>query len=191
MDLPGPAAYPEAFRDTMGQGASVRTLLLLMACGTAPAPVVPDPVDQIPVRVPADPSLDTLTAWLTAMGLSVERHGDILRFAAPGAEGPMPVTAQVFADDHIVFLASPPLAELSEAEDPGGVGRLLAELAVRNYAATEGKLQLDPERGRVLLSIELETDDGLARSTLEAAVRKLVEQAEASRGPLRRALRRP
>lgn len=169
----------------------MRALLLLLACGSTPAPA-PDPAkDTLPVRVAGDPSLDQLAAWLDAMGTPAERHGEILRFRAEGPEGSLPLTAQVFAEDHVVFLASPPLADLGDATDPGGVGRVLAEMAVRNYATTEGKLQLDPERGRVLLSIELETDDGLGRPTFEAAVRTLVDEAGAARTALQRALSAP
>lgn len=165
-------------------------LLFLLACGEpAPPPVAPP--DALPVRVAGDPSLDTLAAWLDAMGSAPERHGDILRFRVEGPQGPLPLTAQVFPEDHVVFLASPPLADLTDAADPGGVGRVLAEMAVRNYAATEGKLQLDPERGRVLLSIELQTDEGLGRPTFEAGVATLVEQAHQARAALQRALTAP
>lgn len=163
-------------------------LALALACGSAPTPP-----DQLPARLDVvEPRV--LGGWLDDLGFAVETHGEVLRVAVPDDAPdapPLAVTVHVDAQARAVLLVAGPLATLDDAAGDDAVGRVLTEVAVRNYDRTEGKLQLDPGSGTVLLSVELETDEGLGRPTFEAGLKTLVAEARAARPVLADALRGP
>ncbi|MCB9664578.1 MAG: YbjN domain-containing protein [Alphaproteobacteria bacterium] len=141
----------------------MRPLLLccLLACG-APAP-----------PPPAAPTVEALAGWLGEAGLPPERHGDILRSVVTAPWGPLGLTAQVDAEHQLVLLATQGLLTLDVAPDPPHLVLLVTNLATINYELPQGKLQLNAETGEIVLSIELETDEGLGRPTFTRAVTRL------------------
>ena len=160
-------------------------LALALACGSSPTPP-----DQLPARLD-DVEPRILGGWLDDLGFAVEVHGDVLRVAVPDdapEATPLAVTVHVDARARAVLLVAGPLVTLDDAPDDDAVGRVLTEVAVRNYDRAEGKLQLDPESGAVLLSVELETDEGLGRPTFEAGLKTLVAESRAARPALAAAL---
>lgn len=162
-------------------------LTMLLACG-APAP---EPAPPPPPAAPAAPDLDTLAAWLTKTGHTPERFDDVLRIAHDGPEGRYAVTVQAFDEAHLVFLATSSLITLNDADGERGIVLLLTNLATLNYELDEGKLQLNPASGEVMLSIELETDDGLGERTFTNALATLTATADASIPKLKAAAAAP
>ena len=62
--------------------------------------------------------------------------------------------------------------------------RLLTQLAVLNYELPQGKLQLNPTTGEIVLSIELEATEGLGHPTLRAGLDALQTTAHQVRPKL-------
>lgn len=151
--------------------ATLLALSILIGCD-GPAPTAPPPE----ATVQAGPvHLDTLAGWLAELDLPTERFGNVLRTTQQGAFGPWAVHTQVFEADHLVLLQTSALITLDDAADDKGIVLLLTQLATQNYALDTGKLQLNPATGEVLLSIELETDDGLGRATFARALHDLLQ----------------
>lgn len=151
--------------------ATLLALSILVGC-EGPVPATPPPEAAVPV---AAVHLDTLEGWLTELHPGTERFGQVLRTTHEGAYGPWAVHTQVFEADHLVLLQTSALISLDDAADDKGIVLLLTQLATQNYALDTGKLQLNPATGEVLLSIELETDDGLGRATFARAMHDLLQ----------------
>ncbi len=133
---------------------------------------------------PAGPDLDTLTAWMAAEGDTPDPTGGVLRVARDAGGHAYALTVQIDAEQHLVYLATSGLMSLRDTSGDAGVVMLLTHMATLNYETTEGKLQLNPATGEVVLSIELETDDGLGQRTFMAAMKQLAAQATALRPKL-------
>ena len=130
------------------------------------------------------PDLDTLQRWLAEGGDAPGRTGEVLTVSRVADGHPYAITVQVDPPRHVVYLATSGLMSLHDAAGDAGVVLLLTNMAALNYENMEGKLQLNPASGEVVLSIELETDDGLGHRTFAAAVQTLVDQAGALRPKL-------
>lgn len=133
---------------------------------------------------PAGPDLEVVAGWLTGMGDTPSRAGGVLSLSRVADGHPYAITVQLDENRHVAYLATSGLMSLHDTSGDGGVVSLLTNMAALNYEHMEGKLQLNPASGEVVLSIELETDDGLGRQTFEAAVRTLTTQAETLRPKL-------
>lgn len=136
---------------------------------------------------PAGPDLETIAGWMTASGDTPERLGDVLRVAADAGGHVYGVTVQLDAERHLVYLATSGWMSLADTSGDAGVVGLLTNLAALNYETMQGKLQLNPATGEVVLSIELETDDGLGQRTFDAALKSLKASATSLRPKLIRA----
>jgi hypothetical protein len=135
----------------------------------------------------AGPDLETIAGWMTAAGDPPERLGDVLRVVADADGHRYGITVQLDAERHLVYLATTGLMTLQDTSGDAGVVSLLTNLATLNYETMQGKLQLNPATGEVVLSIELETDDGLGQRTFGAALKSLNESATSLRPKLVRA----
>jgi len=88
------------------------------------------------------------------------------------------VTMQVFASARIVLLATDDYLHLDAASNSESLVLLLVQIAALNYELLSGKLQVDPETGEVLLSVELPTADGLGMHTFLQALEQLLHTAD-------------
>ena len=132
----------------------------------------------------AGPDLETIAGWMTTAGDTPERLGDVLRATSDAGGHAYGVTVQLDAERHLVYLATQDLMSLHDTSGDAGVVGLLTNMATLNYETMEGKLQLNPATGEVVLSIELETDDGLGQRTFNAALKSLKSQATSLRPKL-------
>lgn len=135
----------------------------------------------------AGPDLETIAGWMTASGDTPERLGDVLRATADADGHPYGLTVQIDAERRLVYLATQGLMSLDDTAGDAGVVSLLTNMATLNYETMQGKLQLNPATGEVVLSVELETDDGLGQRTFVAALKSLKAQATSLRPKLVRA----
>jgi hypothetical protein len=156
---------------------------LLVACGGSPAEAPPSERPSAE-RVDGTPDVGQLETWLRGTGRAVERVDEVLRLRHAAADGDYGIVVQPMAADHVVWLTTEPLLRLRDAAGDRGVTLLLTNMAVLNYETLEGKLQLDPRSGGIVLSIELPTDDGLGKATLIDAVSTLERNADALRPKL-------
>lgn len=163
--------------------------LVLMGCPwSPPATDAPAPVQT----APATPTIEGLASWLVEdHGLTPERFDDVLRVVTPVGSGPLGVTIQVWEDPPAVHLQTTGLLTLREASGERGVVVLLSTIAALNYELDLGKLALNPASGEVVLSLELEADDGVSRQAFGRALERLVRTADTVRPRLQEAARGP
>lgn len=123
--------------------------------------------------------LDTVQAWLTRAGFGpVERTDtDVLVVPIRGSFGESRLSAQVFEQDKVLFMAVSDYLRLEDATSSRSMVLLLTQLAAMNYELLLGKFQLNPRTGEITLSVELKLDDGLGYRTFEAASQHLVKTA--------------
>ena len=138
-------------------------------------------------------SPELLTQYLQRAGFPApERTGTgLLVVPVEGKNVRFRVSFQHFPRDHVVYIAAIDYFDVDAAGSPGALVLLLTQLATINYELVLGKFQLNPRTGAVTLSVELKVDDGLGLRTFEAALRHLIETADARYPELRRAAAAP
>ena len=132
-----------------------------------------------PAAAPAPTTPERIHSVLSGAGLPATLDGEITRFHWAGEHREFGVEVQHFPGAKVVYIATDSLISLADTQDDRGALLLITTLATLNYDTLEGKLQLNPETGEVLFSVELEVDDGFSDATLVTAVDHVVRTADA------------
>ena len=141
---------------------------------------------------PADfvTTLDTqvIGEFLARAGYATEPEGGRLySFGIEGKNTSFRVSVQLFERESVLYFAIHDYLKLEDAASSQSMVLLLTQLATLNYDLLLGKFQLNPRSGDILLSIEVQVDDGLGFATFEAVLNHLIYTADQRYPDLRRA----
>ena len=127
-----------------------------------------------------DVDSDVVRVYLQRSGLEVRESETPGVFLAPieGDEASFNLAVQVFEREKVVYMAVTDYLDIDEAVSPGAMVLLLTRMATLNYELLLGKFQLEPRSGQVILSVELNFDDGLGYRTFDTVLRHLVQTAD-------------
>ncbi len=135
------------------------------------------------------PTLDDLERFLDDAGYRSTREpgSPTIRLDHAGVHRDFKVNIQLFEAARVVFLSTSDYLHLEVANNPESLVLLLVQMAALNYEMLVGKLQLNPESGEILLSVELPIADGLGRETLISALEQLTHAADSRYPELQKA----
>jgi hypothetical protein len=127
-----------------------------------------------------EPDLSLVSSWLDKAGYVYRKSdtGASLRLEYAGANTSFAMTIQHYPKAKVLLLATNEYLRIDEAPDARGIVLLLVKLAALNYDLLIGKFQLDPESGDILLSAELQLDDGLGYDTFIRTLDHLFRTAD-------------
>ncbi len=125
-------------------------------------------------------NLELVQSWMARAGLNgAERASDgLLVVGISGDNARFRVSAQLFPEQKVLYLAAVDYLELEAATSSSAMVLLLTQLAAINYELLLGKFQLNPRTGAITLSVELKLDDGLGYASFASALQALIRTAD-------------